>query len=175
MSEEIKVNFNNDFDCMLEASKAVEPLLASKTIRWLQGIHRWTTFGLVIWGIYALLHALIDPLPGIAIFFLLLGSTLAALGFFMAIRLLERPIYKRFCETSFGGNASVTIDATGFAYVTPNSTWKTGWGDVTDVFMTENTLGIVTPSMPFYVPNSAFEDPRGVFLVMQRYHKEVGA
>lgn len=171
MSIVIKATFTNSFAHASESRNATTPIMVRPALHRLMTVTNWIYTILTGVGTMAIILFFLNDTPSIAYLFVIFAGALVVYGFTYINIYIDRAAYADFTKTDFGATNSVEIDADSFTLISTHSRWTTGWQDVKDTFRTENTLGIVTPTMPIYIPASALKDPDAVFAQMNTWHK----
>lgn len=171
MNQPITVTFPSTYSDAKEALSAAAPFLETRAVRFLRPLHFWLVYALMVVGILALISLGFDLSTRISIFYALLTAFLLAYGILFLGTTLERHSYAKFSKTELGSAATVDITETGFTLRTSQSNWRTDWGGIEEVFETTNTVGVIHAMGPTFIPKSALDDPKAVFIQMRNWHQ----
>jgi len=166
----ISVPFTGSYDQSQEALQAAAPFMEKPSARLIRTAHFWGMAILATIGIAALLYLITGKPEGLGIIYLLIGAIIISFGLLMLPARLDKQAFKLFEQSAFLSNTSVEITETAFSLITPDSRWDTGWGDVTEIFRTPNTIGIIAPTGPIYFSAAATDDPTATFARMKTWH-----
>lgn len=166
----ITVTFSPTYECAKQASAAAAPMMQTAAMRYAGIAYNTVQFVLTAVGTFSIILFFLDAAANITYLYVLLAAAILTYGFYALNSYLYRAGYAQFTKTAFGASNTIAISETGFQLIASHSRWDTHWRDVTQIFKTENTLGIITPVLPIYLPTSALSDPSAVFAQMHKWH-----